>query len=187
MKYTGLLAVLILFASCAFAQKVTTESSSDTTEVEVSNTPSERAHSVKKATIMSAALPGLGQVYNRKWWKVPIVYAGIGTCIYFINDNTQNYKYYRDQLIAELDGDPETVNETPFNSSGLRQITDDYRRWLDLSYISLGLVYALNIIDANVDAHLFFFDVSDDLTLHWTPQFNLGPQPMTGVGLSLNF
>lgn len=136
---------------------------------------------------MSAALPGLGQVYNRKWWKVPILYAGIGTCIYFINDNTQNYQYYRNQLIAELDGNPDTTNETPFNSSQLRTISDDYRRWLDLSYISLGLVYALNIIDANVDAHLFFFDVSDELTLRWTPQFNIGPQPMTGVGLSLNF
>ena len=58
-------------------------------------------HSVKKATLMSTALPGLGQVYNRKYWKVPIVYAGLGACVYFIGDNSRNYRYYRDALIAE--------------------------------------------------------------------------------------
>jgi hypothetical protein len=178
------LCFLILFASCAFAQSLEANVT-DTTQV--AEKPALREHSVKKATIMSAVLPGLGQVYNRKWWKVPIVYAGLGTCIYFIDDNTSNYTYFRDQLIAELDSDPSTLNETEFNSTQLRQITDQYRRWLDLSYISLGLVYALNIIDAHVDAHLFRFDVSEDLTLHWQPQLIPGPRASAGVGLVLNF
>lgn len=184
MKPFFTLCFLIVFASCAFAQNLEA-TPTDTTDV--AEKPALREHSVKKATVMSAVLPGLGQVYNRKWWKVPIVYAGLGTCIYFIDDNTSNYTYFRDQLIAELDSDPSTLNETEFNSNQLREITDQYRRWLDLSYISLGLVYALNIIDAHVDAHLFQFEVNEDLSLRWQPQLIVGPRTSAGIGLVLNF
>lgn len=146
-----------------------------------------REHSVRRATVMSAVLPGLGQAYNRKYWKVPIVYAGLGTCAYFIVDNSRNYRYFRDALIAETDDDPLTLNPTGASASTLRGVMEDYRQWLDLSYISLAVVYALNIIDAHVDAHLFYFDVGEDLQASIRPTAILSPRPNPGIRLCINF
>jgi hypothetical protein len=153
----------------------------------VSESPILRSHSTGKATLFSAVLPGAGQAYNRKYWKVPIVMVGIGTCIYFIQDNSKNYHFYKDNLIAELDDDPTTVNTTDYTSSQLDQIQDLYRRWRDVSWICLGAVYILNIIDANVDAHLFYFDVGDDLSLRIHPNLVRSAGINAGFSLSLNF
>lgn len=146
-----------------------------------------REHSVRRATVMSTVLPGLGQAYNKKYWKVPIVYAGIGTCVYFIADNTKNYRYFRDALIAETDNDPLTINPTGSSAANIRPVMEQYRQWLDLSYISLALVYALNIIDAHVDAHLFYFDVGEDLQASIHPAAILTPRPNPGIRLTINF
>ncbi len=136
---------------------------------------------------MSAVLPGLGQAYNRKYWKVPIVYAGLGACVFFITDNTRNYRYYRDALIAETDNDPLTINPTNGSATQIRDVMNQYRQWLDLSYISLALIYTLNIIDAHVDAHLFYFDVSEDLQASIQPSAILTPRPNPGIRLTINF
>jgi hypothetical protein len=144
-------------------------------------------HSVRKATLMSTALPGLGQAYNRKYWKIPVVYAGLATCGYFIRDNARNHRFYRDNLIAELDNNPATINTTGATAIQLRPVVDQYRRWLDLSVISLAVVYALNIIDAHVDAHLFDFDVSDDLTFQIHPTALPTDRVNAGVRLVINF
>jgi hypothetical protein len=146
-----------------------------------------REHSVRRATVMSAVLPGLGQAYNKKYWKVPIVYAGIGTCVFFIADNTKNYRYFRDALIAETDNDPLTINPTGAPAATIRPVMEQYRQWLDLSYISLAVVYALNIIDAHVDAHLFYFDVGEDLQASIRPSAILTPRPNPGIRLTINF
>lgn len=146
-----------------------------------------REHSVRRATVMSAALPGLGQVYNKKYWKVPIVYAGLGTCVYFIVDNTKNYRNFRDALIAETDDDPLTINPIQGSITDIRAAMEQRRQWLDLSYISLALVYALNIIDAHVDAHLFYFDVGEDLQASIQPSAILTPRPNPGIRLTINF
>lgn len=147
----------------------------------------EQEHSVRKATLLSTAFPGLGQIYNRKYWKAPIVYAGIGTCIYFVVDNTQNYRYYRDALIAETDGNPATINPTGAPASAIRPVMEDYRQWIDLSYIALAVVYALQIVDAHVDAHFFQFDVSDDLSAHIRPTAISTNRITPGISLSINF
>ncbi len=144
-------------------------------------------HSVKRATLMSTALPGLGQGYNRKYWKIPIVYAGLGTCVYFIADNTSNYRYYRDALIAETDGDPSTINPTGAPASEVRRVMEQYRQWLDLSYISFAVVYALNIVDAHVDAHFFSFDVNEDLHASFRPTVISTNRPNAGISLRINF
>jgi hypothetical protein len=144
-------------------------------------------HSPKKATIMSAALPGLGQVYNKKYWKVPIVYAGLGTCAYLIDFNNREFQTYKNALIAELDSDTLTVNNTGFSANQLDELQDTYRRWRDLSWICFGAVYLLNIIDANVDAHLFHFDVGDELGMSVLPYFSPSTRINTGVSLYLNF
>jgi hypothetical protein len=143
-------------------------------------------HSPLKATVLSAVLPGSGQIFNKKYWKAPIVYAGLGTCIYFISDNTKNYHFWKDAYIAFNDTDLST-NPTG-NAEGLLSSQLDanqlyYKKLVDVSYMSFLGVYALQIIDANVDAHLFSFDVSPNLSLNYTPV--VSPR-FTGLQFTLN-
>lgn len=148
-------------------------------------------HDPTTATLRSVVLPGLGQIYNEKYWKVPIVYAGIGGSIYFIDRNTRNYKKFRGALIARNDPDRTDDFEGIYNEEQLRTLKETYRRWRDLSYISLVGFYVLQIVDANVDAHLHGFDVSDDLSLRirpWSGSRALSPSPMPAAnGLSFSF
>lgn len=137
-------------------------------------------HSPRKATIYSAALPGLGQIYNRKYWKVPLVYGGFATLGYFITFNHGEYIKYRQAYSDIIDTDPNTnsylrliTNPRPERmtqyTETLRSYKDYWRRNRDLLVISTAMFYALNIIDASVDAHFFNFDISDDLTMKWAP------------------
>lgn len=137
------------------------------------DTTAVKKHSPRKATIYSAVIPGLGQVYNRKYWKVPIVYAGIGTCAYFAMFSQRRYNEFTEawrslnstnnpDSIIQFDGYLYTLN-------GLDAGRNYYRRNRDLFTIFTAGVYLMNIIDANVDAHLFDFDISDDLSLRLQP------------------
>ncbi len=144
-------------------------------------------HSPLKATIFSAALPGAGQVYNKKYWKLPILYAGLGTCAYFIIDNTRNYHEWKNAYIAYADGDPSTtssIDPTRYDLNAGQQL---YHRWLDISYICLAGVYILQVIDANVDAHLFYYDVSRNLGLSIHPSIVNTGQIRPGAGISIHF
>jgi len=135
--------------------------------------------SPRKAALMSAILPGLGQAYNRKFWKIPILYAGFGVAAWYLDNNLTNIRLYKDAFIAEIDGNPATMNNTGFSTDQLQRLIDQYTEWRDLSYIAFGIIYILNIIDANVDAHLFYFDVSEDISMslrpHWSPFMFMGP------------
>lgn len=142
---------------------------------------------VKRATILSTVLPGLGQGYNKKYWKIPVVYAGVGTCAYFIKQNTDSLKHFRTGLIAEQDNDSLTINTTGYTGSGLEDAVDTYNRWRDISWICLGVVYVLQILDANVDAHLNQFDVSENLSLNFLPYVNPTRHNSAGIKLTLNF
>ncbi len=177
--------IFILFSLAMFSQK--TEETAPAADSTLQSTDPIEIHSPRKATIMSAIVPGLGQAYNKKYWKIPVVYAGIGVAVYFIQDNTKNYKYFKEQLIFELDDNPNTLNTSGYTSTKLDEIQNTYRRWLDISYMSLAGVYILNIIDANVDGHLFHFDVDENLSLNLRPTFNPAFNANTGISLSLNF
>ena len=140
-------------------------------------------HSPRRATIYSAVLPGLGQIYNRKYWKLPIVYGGFVTLGYFINFNNELYVKYKQAYSDIIDTDPNTnsfkklnVNPIFFEPDKISQLTerlrlakDGSRRNRDLVVISTAVFYALNIIDASVDANFFNFDIGDDLTINWVP------------------
>jgi hypothetical protein len=138
-----------------------------------------------KAAFYSAILPGLGQAYNKKYWKIPIVYGAIGTSLYFYIDNTKSYHSYRDAYKRRLAG---------FTDDQYRYLDDArlisaqrlFQRNRDLSLlISVGF-YILNIVDANVDAHLIQFNVSDKLTLQpdvYQNDINYKPN----VGLTFNY
>ena len=136
----------------------------------------------RRASIMSAVVPGLGQIYNRKYWKLPIIYGGLGAFGYLFMINNDEYQSYRRNLVAIYDGDPATVNKTPYSAEQLQSQKAYYKRFRDLSAIGMGVIYILNIIDANVDAHLRTFDVSDDLSLKIRPWI---PPTAYGAGISL--
>jgi hypothetical protein len=141
--------------------------------------------SARKATIMSACLPGLGQIYNKKYWKAPVIYAALGGLGYWGVTNQIKYKYYSTNLKADNDDDPNTVNATLYSSDQLITQKKYYQKYRDISIMLGALVYLVNIIDANVDAHLRTFDVSDDLSLQLNPYSNLDYNNKLQAGLSL--
>ncbi len=141
-------------------------------------------HQPARATIYSAILPGAGQVYNRKYWKVPIVLGGLGVSYWFIQDNNKEYKRYKTAYLDVVNGRSDEFNGQ-YSGDQLRNVADTYHRWRDLSYVAFGLVYALNIIDASVDAYFVRFDVSDDLTLRAGPSLDLAAQGALGITLSV--
>lgn len=159
-----------------------------------------KKHNPKKATLYSAVLPGLGQAYNKKYWKIPIVYAGIGT-IFYIAD--MNGDYYRDYRLAydyktgvNTDVSEEVADiANRYSAENLIFLRDNYRRNMELSWIIMALWYGLNIIDATVDAHFFEYDISDDLTLNIEPmvQPNFGETAYfqgscaTGISFKIKF
>jgi hypothetical protein len=137
----------------------------------------------RKATILSAMLPGAGQVYNGKSWKVPIIYAGLITDIYFIGFNNSRYQVFKEALVASDNGD--RTNFPTLNRDALVRNIDFWRGNRDLCYVLLGAIYALNLVDANVDAHLSGFDISDDLTLGIEPNFENFSGRSNSMGLSI--
>ncbi len=141
---------------------------------------------------MSALLPGLGQAYNKKYLKIPLIYAGLGGFGYMFVTNNQQYNFYRKNLIAENDEDPNTINTTRYSSDQLQVQKVSYRKNRDLAAIGIAVFYVLNIIDANVDAHLKTFDVSDDLSMNIRPWHSVysngtGFSTATGISIKLNF
>jgi hypothetical protein len=157
------IAILLLLV-CVFSAKAQSE------------TDTIKPHSPHKAAVLSAILPGAGQVYNKKYWKVPIVYAALGVTGFYAYDNLTIYRGLRDEYIARLNGKPFTLTEfcDLRNPEGCATDTvfkymDKHRRQKDIFIFATIAVYALQIVDAAVDAHLFNFDVSDDLSLQWQP------------------
>lgn len=125
----------------------------------------------KKAAIYSAILPGLGQIYNKKYWKLPILYGGAATLGYFLVWNQKNYIDFRNSYRVRTGADPNLPDKYPqiLDPQRLKLAQDYYKRNRDLSIILSVVLYGLNIVDAAVDGHLKNFDVSDDLSLGVSP------------------
>jgi hypothetical protein len=141
----------------------------------------------RKATLLSAILPGAGQVYNEKAWKVPIIYAGLVTDIFFIGFNNSRFETFKEALIAQDNNQPNDFLN--LNRQALVRNIDYWRGNRDLCYILLAGIYALNIIDATVDAHLSGFDISDDLSLKIEPKMERlsADNNLIGFSIKLNF
>jgi hypothetical protein len=185
-RITIIILLLLVFTQRGFTQV-------DTTQIEGVKDKKAVYSSARKATIMSAILPGLGQIYNKKYWKAPVIYAGLGGLGYFFYVNNTRYNFYRQGLLtavanggnAVVDGQTQTVSQ-------LQTQKLYYRKFRDFAGIGIGILYILNIIDANVDAHLKTFDVSDDLSIHLDPSqqlYNNGRAytVATGLSIKLNF
>lgn len=144
-----------------------------------------------RAAFYSAVLPGLGQAYNKKYWKIPIVYAALGTGIYFYLDNDKAYDRYRNAYKSRLAGhtDDEFYGEGAaprVSNDGLIRAQNTLRRNKELSLLITFGLYALNIIDANVDAHLLQYNLDENLALK--PHFKFNEQEnSSNVGVTLNF
>ena len=137
----------------------------------------------KRALWLALVIPGAGQIYNRKYWKLPIVYGGFVGCLYALRWNNQMYSDYSQAYSDIMDNDPQTKSYESFLHLGsqltqenlaryqnvFRQRKDRYRRWRDMSIFALVAVYALSVIDAYVDASLSEFDISKDLSLKVAP------------------
>lgn len=138
-----------------------------------------------KAAFYSAVIPGLGQAYNQKYWKIPIVYAGIGTGIYFYTSNKKEYNRFRDAYKRRLAGFTDDEFQGIANETLIRAQRTS-RRNMDVSLAVAVGFYLINIVDANVDAHLKQYNISDDLSLSPNVDFN-SFQASTNYGLSLTY
>ena len=166
----------------------------------------------KRAMWLAIVLPGAGQIYNRKYWKLPFVYGGFVGCAYAMRWNNQMFRDYSQAYMDIMDDDPTTESYknflhlgTEINESNLaryqeifRKRKNRYRRWRDLSVFATIAVYALSVIDAYVDASLSEFDISEDLSLRVAPVVMGNDGAMTtrrspfgqnaiGLGCSLRF
>jgi hypothetical protein len=180
--------VFLFFAINITSQNDTIALGSDTT-TQTKTQKKAIYSSARKASIMSAVIPGLGQAYNKKYWKIPIIYAGLGGFGYMFLTNNKQFNLYRANVIAYNDGDSTTVPKMPeYTSDQSQTLKLQYRKNRDFAVIGFGLIYLINIIDANVDAHLKTFDVSDDLSLHidpWQSTFKTSSGYRTATGLSI--
>jgi hypothetical protein len=164
-----------------------------------------------RATMLAVSFPGLGQIYNRKIWKIPVVYAGFGALIYSAGFNGKHYTLYMkayqdftdnilatDSYLKIIDPNvPRSQYDKVFNPAadpsavafyeqGMLRMVDYYKRYRDLSYIGIAGWYLLSILDANVDASLFNYDVSPNLNITLAPvQMNL-PGGFMGAGLCVD-
>ncbi len=151
-------------------------------------------HSAHKATIYSLALPGLGQAYNKKYWKIPVIYAGFGALAYNISINNTEVKKFTAAYRFKMNNDTsapvnEYVTRYP-NVNDLLRGRDFYRRRVELSIIFTAAWYLLNVVDAAVDAHFFDYDVSENLSLNVQPIIIRTPEHPIGTGgikLCMNF
>jgi hypothetical protein len=161
----------LLMTNVVFAQKNATLTTSEP-----------KVHSPHKASLYSAVLPGLGQAYNQKYWKIPIVYAGVGAISYLAITNRNEYRLAREAQVYVANGEEYPIENKyvgKYSATDLITIRDYYRRNTEVSWIFLGLWYILNIVDATVDAHFFNYDISDEISLQLQPGFQLQNIPQT--------
>ncbi|HPE98078.1 MAG TPA: DUF5683 domain-containing protein [Chitinophagales bacterium] len=165
------MAIAILFAGNCLSQ---TDSLIAPTEIRLNAVTEETLHSPKKAALYSALLPGLGQAYNQKYWKIPVVYTALGISGYSIWFNARYYSDLKNAYLIRTDGDSTTIDQyaniLPVESQ-LIQYAEFYKKSMDLSVIITAAIWTLNIVDAVVDAHLYNFDISDDLSMQIKPAF----------------
>ena len=185
-----ILPLLLLFTLQLAAQEDTLAIAADVVVEEPAYRPYDPL-SPARAAFYSAVLPGLGQAYNGKYWKIPIVYTALGVGVYFYFENDRQYDRYRTAYKSRIAGktNDEFTNENGqpiVSTNALIEAQRFYQRNKEISVLVTVGIYALNIIDANVDAHLQQFNVSEDLSLKPTLDYDRF-SGTTGYGLTLNY
>lgn len=190
MKFSRILflVVILCLTVCSYSQEPV---SANMSKVSRNDSAKVSKHSPTAAMLYSI-IPGGGQIYNRKYWKLPIVYGTIGTSSFFIYYFAKDMVKYRNEFIYRRDGmsdlfDPKLAQYSNENILAMKQTS---QRNMEIAIAVTAILYTLNIIDAMVDAHLFYFDVSDDLSLRFSPAMlpsYASARPSYGVGLNIRF
>ena len=141
-----------------------------------------KVHSAKKASLYSTFLPGLGQIYNKKYWKTPIIYLGFGALIYTATYNNSLYQGFKSDYLDYMNGS--YSGEYP--PEQLLALIDRFRRNRDLTFVGMAALWGLNVIDASVDAHFFNYDISKDISLRTEPIINYNPYAFSSAGIKLS-
>ncbi len=188
-----ILALLIFFGGVFNVNAQGTERSKAKDVQVLGDTPkvtkSQKVYDPRIASKRSAILPGLGQIYNDSWWKVPILYAGFGVSAYFIGFNNRQFKLFKEEaeallLIQEM----QALTATQQNQLRVaRRQADQWRENRDLVYLTTLGIYALNIIEATIDAHLKGFNVDDNLALNLKPKIGVISNGAAYIGVGLTF
>ncbi len=182
----------LFFSLLTAAQQKDTSIKTETKPVVVSDTVKIKTpHSPRKATIRSAILPGWGQAYNKKYWKIPIVWGALGTCVGFFVYNRSEYIDARDAYRYKADTDPSNdvlikPKFAPVDAEAVRQYRNGVRQNVDYSVLAFLICWGLNVVDATVDGHFKEFEVNENLSLQINPSF--APQTkQTQIGLVMHF
>lgn len=167
------LKIFLFFACFSLINEVTAQ--------DISN----QIQSPRKAALLSLVVPGSGQIYNKKYWKIPIIYAGLLTSAYYVNDNHNKYTQYKEAYLIRIDNNPNTTDDyaEQYSSNDLITLKDFYRRNREISILCFVGTYILNIVDASVDAHLFDYDISENISLNISPT---STKNFNGISLTLN-
>ena len=142
-----------------------------------------------KATVYSILLPGLGQVYNGEYWKIPIYWGGMAAGVYFYTNNKLNYQRFKRIYNQATSDDPE-VEKPPISAENALLYRNLFRRYRDYSLLAIGLAYVIQVVDANVFSYMQDFEVSDDISLRVEPAVisrDYAQLPAMGMGLTLRF
>lgn len=196
LSFTVIVFLFLVPATNVFAQEkedtlIIKSAETDTTgkSVLALDTVVTKKHNPKVATFRSAVLPGWGQAYNKKYWKIPIVYGALGTAAGVFIYNIKTYKLLRQAVVYRSDKD--TANDVlvapefaSLSTESIRFYRNAYRQNIDYSVLAFLVIWGLNVVDATVDGHLKAFDVSPNITLKIRPGFNYST---SSAGLSLVF
>jgi len=177
--------IIIIILVCSFkivsAQNlITVNDTSAVSDSYVNN------HSPHKATMYSALIPGLGQVYNRKYWKLPVIYGLTGAFIYAFDFNNDRYNKYKNAY-AQMSAGDITEFEGYTSEDILLRLKENYLRNRDLNVIVLAAVYMLNIVDATVDAHLYDYKITEDVSMNVQPSIIKTVDYQSTYGFSIQF
>lgn len=180
--------ILLCMSLFAYSQEIT---SPKVSRVKAHDSLKVAKHS-PTAAILYSIIPGGGQIYNRKYWKVPIIYGLFEVSGYFLYKYTSDMLLYRREFINRRDGHTDLLIPGLANSDdeNILSMHQKALRNMEISLAATALIYTLNFIDAMVDAHLYYFDVSDDLSLYWSPMLlpTLGSSsPSYGISVALSF
>lgn len=185
-------------ASSKPASGISASSNKPIEDINVPDSVLRKKHNPTVAACLSI-IPGGGQIYNKKYWKLPIVYGSLGISGYFVYNFAHQMNLFKNEFINRRDGHTEKLNPNYaiYTDENVLAMRSYYRRNMEIAIAVTTVLYCLNILDAYVDAHLYYFDISDDLSMHISPQVNTNYQGISfnhqrtslsyGVGLTLNF
>lgn len=185
--------ILLLFFGLFFSQEIKPFDTIKTEkqvveEIEKANVNTIQKYNPTKAGLYSAVFPGLGQYYNKKYWKIPIVWGAVGTGVGIIVYNDKQYRRYRTAFLAELNGQPHEFDDLPYvDATVLGNTQDRAKRQRDYAIAITGVLYILNIVDAVVDAHLYDQKKDPDLAIKPTIIYDDLGVANGKAGLSLSF